>query len=946
MNSRLMSWGILLLVLSLCVQPLLSYAQGEAGSGGVGLIIENAHVKYVVGSNGKNLQFIDKQTGIDYCQKDPVQSFGRVKIRGKECEATRVQNRDGNVRIEFGESGAVAVLKTHIFQNYFTVEVLSVTGNNIEELQILNIPLSLKGSLEEPFSSCVLALNLLTNVPDLPGPMTHLRAYCYPRFGFAGAEVAVIGSPVSELRSIMKEVVSSAKDLPHSPVGGPWALDSESNRGSYLFITPTESNVEEVIKSVRDLGFDQVELHGGRAFRFGDCKLDLQYYPNDIAGLKATIEKLHSAGIKVIMHSYAFFIDKHAPWVTPIPDPRLAKDATFTLADSIDPDNKTVPVIESTNGMSSITGFFMRNSVTLQIDDELITYRGISKVPPYAFTECKRGVLGTQAAAHNSGARVHHLKECFGLFVPDPDSTLFEEVAAKNAELFNAADFDGIYLDALDGEDVLAGPENGWHYGSKFVFELWKRLNKPAMMEMSTFHHHLWYVRSRMGASDSPTRNHKKFIDMYIASTKKDRRLLLPSNMGWFAFRAWSDQQTEPTYPDDIEYLCAKALGTCSGLSINTYDPTIPLHQRLAAIVRRYENLRHENYFSESIKKRLRVPGDEFTLQQDFNGTWRFRPTDYARHKVTRVDGESNIWKVRNRYAPQPLVVRIEALMSAGDYYAEGNITLADFSKPDDFAAHDSKHGTTVGLKSMSSNAEHQDTLGYFSGYNSTGSRVGSWAKVQKEFSPPINLSNHQGLGIWVNGDGKGEVMNVQLRSPAHVSRAYGEHYILINFTGWRYFELIEPDTQHYTDCAWPYGGAYELYRESLNYSAVESLALWYNNLPPGKVVACQLRPIKAIPLSKSKIVNPTLIVNGKSISLLTEIESGCYLEFRSLSNCKLYGTQGQLLRDVKIAGEIPLVQEGDNSIEFTCKTPTCVKSRAYITVTTQGEPLLDTVMD
>ena len=57
---------------------------------------------------------------------------------------------------------------------------------------------------------------------------------------------------------------------------------------------------------------------------------------------------------------------------------------------------------------------------------------------------------------------MQHLKECFGLFVPDADSTLLSDVAAKTADLFNLGGFDMIYLDALDGEDILGGGENGW----------------------------------------------------------------------------------------------------------------------------------------------------------------------------------------------------------------------------------------------------------------------------------------------------------------------------------------------------------------------------------------------------------------------------------------------------------------------------------------------------
>ena len=56
----------------------------------------------------------------------------------------------------------------------------------------------------------------------------------------------MVGCPASELRTILKEVVRQ-EGLPYSPLGGPWALDAEENRGSYLFATVSEKNVDQWI---------------------------------------------------------------------------------------------------------------------------------------------------------------------------------------------------------------------------------------------------------------------------------------------------------------------------------------------------------------------------------------------------------------------------------------------------------------------------------------------------------------------------------------------------------------------------------------------------------------------------------------------------------------------------------------------------------------------------
>ena len=699
------------------------------------MTVENDYTKIAVAANGQTLHFIDRQSGTDYCR--PASAFASIRKDGKNHPATKASYSDGRLTLEFGESGVTAVVQVKALKRHFVVQVVSVDPEQIDELAFVNVPLTLTGALEEPFAGCALALNLKTRVRTIPQATSLLWAACYPRFGFSGAQVALIGCPYAELRNVMKEVVTAAEDLPHSSIGGPWALDGPNNYGSYLFDfgNLTEQTVDAWIELAQDLGVTQIDFHGGRSFRFGDFRPAPDLYPRGVASMKAVLDKLHAAGIQAGLHTYAMFMDKKCPYVTPIPDPRLGKDATFTLAADLAAGATEVPVAESTAGMSTITGFFVRNSVTLQIDDELITYSGVSKEPPYAFIKCTRGACGTTVTAHKKDAKVHHLRECFGRFCPDGDSTLFSEVAAKTAELYNAAGFDMIYLDALDGGDTVAGRENSWHYESKFTFEICKRLNRPAIMEMSTFHHHLWYVRARMGAWDHPTRSHKKFIDIHCQANTALRRQFLPGNIGWWAFKTWHGATAEPTHSDDIEYLCAKALANNHSLSLMGISPstvhTIPALPRLAAIVRRYESLRLANYFTKAVKQRLSVPGDEFTLFQADDGRWQFRPVNYDKHKVQGIDGTANLWTVTNPFDKQPLQLRIEPLMSVGAYDDPGSITLTDFSNADEFANRAAQPGISAGLEASADHVKigAQAQLGPRSGVYK-GGRIEPQAKV------------------------------------------------------------------------------------------------------------------------------------------------------------------------------------------------------------------------
>ena len=919
----------------------------ESGESPAAIVLENDSFRYEIAADGHNLAFIDKASGTDYLRDTVPSRVALVRTADGMIDALRAVFSDGVLTLGFGETGVEAALRVEMHARHMIMEVVSVTGGGVEELIFLHVPLSLAGSLDDPFACCALALNLQTRVPEIPGPNNFLRAMCYPRFGLEGAKVAVIGCPQAQLRDVMKDVVSAAEDIPQSDIGGPWALDAEINRGSYLFDFGhcTEETVDEWIALVKRLGLNQIDFHTGRSLRFGDYRPHPDLFPNGRASVKAVIDKLHEAGIAAGLHTYAFFIAKDTPYVTPMPDPRLGKSATFTLAEDLPADAVTVPVLESTENMSTTTGFFVRNSVTLQIGDELIIYAGLSKEPPYAFTECTRGAHDTTVSAHPKGAEVHHLLECFGLFAPDPDSTLLAEIAANTAEVYNECGFDMIYLDALDGEDVLAGHANGWHYGSKFVFEIAKRLEKPALFEMSTFHHHLWYVRARMGAWDHPNRSHKEFIDVHAAANLAGGKMFLPMNLGWWAVKVWTNPRNEPTFPDDIEYLLAKCIGTDAGLSLMGVNPTnidtIPAYQRLAPLFRRYEELRHAQHFPQSVKDELKKPGAEFTLREDAEGIPYFQRVDYAKHVIRDTKGFTNTWTSHNPFDAQPLRLRIETLMSAAPYDHPDAVVLEDFTNPaETFADFQAKDGIEGALERSTEQVINGEASGVFTAASPHATPRGSWLKYGKTYSPVVNIAQQQALGVWVHGDGQDQLLNIRLMSPSHITHGIGDHYVRVDFTGWRYFELIEHEGANITEWGWPYGGNYAIFREDINHAHIESLSLWYNNLPEGAPVTCYLSPIKALPLLDITLVNPSVTIGDATITFPVEIPTGAYLEFHGMDNCKLYGRNGEFLRDVTPEGTVPAVVPGDNPVTFGCDAPAEPNPRARVTLITLGEAI------
>ncbi len=884
----------------------------------------------------------DRRTGENLVSLGAPVTLARVTVGARTYAATALSQAGDAWMVAFGEAGVAALLRPASWGTYATLEVVSLSGP-ASELTFIDLPLTVSTHTGGSFVACALALNLQTNVVALPVPGNRWQASCVGRFGFAGAKVALIGCPPRQLRGVLQRAVREAPDVPHSPIGGPFAMGQPITQGSYLFNFGdlSEARVGAWIELAKTLGMNQIDFHGGRSFRFGDCRPNPRTYPQGLASLRRVIDRLHAAGIKAGLHTYAFFIDKKCPWVTPVPDPRLASAAVFTVARPVAADADTLVVEEPTGGVSATTGFFVRNSATLRLDQELITFTGVSAEPPWRFTGCQRGALGTRAATHTAGTGAFHLKECFGLFVPDPETSLLAEVAQRNADAYNEAGFDMMYLDALDGEDILGGAEYAWHYGSRFVWELWRRLGKPALMEMSTFHHHLWYVRSRLGAWDHPRRSHKEFIDAHVLANRECHRMFLPGQLGWWAVETWSGPQGEPTFADDIEYLMAKGLGTDTGFALMGIDPrtirTTPALGRLASTIRAYEDLRHGGRVLPAVKRRLAALQTEHTLLRGADGEPQFAPVGRTLHRVEANEGPTTAWTVNNSHAAQPLRLRVEALMAAAPYDSPTGLSLPGSALPETYAERRTATGVTVTLGAPADGPAADLPAFDFRAANGNPSARGAWCSATATFVPALDLSERPALGLWVWGDGQGELLNLQLRCPSHLVAGIGDHYVPIDFTGWRYVELIEPEGRRWADYQWPYGDLYSIYREGTVASAIASLGLWYNNLPAQGQVACRLTEVRALPLVTTRLIRPTVRVGDREVVFPVELDSGCYLELNGPDDCRVYGPRGKLLREVKLKSELPTLRPGPNELSFSCDAPGGVAARANVSVWTLG---------
>jgi hypothetical protein len=84
----------------------------------------------------------------------------------------------------------------------------------------------------------------------------------------------------------------------------------------------------------------------------------------------------------------------------------------------------------------------------------------------------------------------------------------------------------------------------------------------------------------------------------------------------------------------------------------------------MLSIIKNYETLRLENYFSEKEKAKLREPGKEYRLIQRSEGKWALVPTEYEPERVVSVaDGKDNTWIIMNNGSNPQQPIELEVKM-------------------------------------------------------------------------------------------------------------------------------------------------------------------------------------------------------------------------------------------------------------------------------------------
>ncbi|MFA6929186.1 MAG: hypothetical protein WCT05_02585, partial [Lentisphaeria bacterium] len=896
--------------------------------------------------------------------------------------ASAAEGTDKTLTLRF-ENDAEVQLDVEARVNGIRFAVRSFLGNGSKQPAVLRF--AQIAPLTDRESVCIgMSLNLKTDAADLPGIFPLLYAEAYSHFGLAGSAFIVATTLKSQLRSLMQQITQNETEhIPWMPCSGAFAKDAKEMQGSYLMSygaylpgSLTPQNLDGWIAMLKAIGITQVDFHGaeGKNFSFGDFEPYRPIFPEGRESLRAVVNRLHENGIQSILHSYSSLIDPNCTLVHPKPDPLLGYNRCFTLTSDIDATTKQIPIAEDTAEISLIHTSHFNSTRYVLWDDEIIEFTALGD---QLLDQCVRGAFGTVPAAHCKGAAGHNLKNSYGLFAPDIDGPLFHKVAQNTADCFNECGFDAIYFDALEGVNTLEGSIFLFYYSTKFVYEVAKRLHKPAGMEMSSMFHNLWYVRSRMGAWDRPSRAQKKFLDRHAEVNRASQQnTLLPQNLGWWYLGVNSAKN--PVEADRITtdvYENMGRLGLANDFSLSFQGLALEVFEkceevrRFAEMIRRYEKLRLSGKLTPQEKDC--VNDRECHLCQD--GLY---PAYYSQAVAEFQQGDAEI-VLDNPCEPQtPFLLRFEPLHNRTKNKSAVKTTkgsdapdtdqlvnpqyssLGDAEQPapekevalmpvQNFASIAVFTSRTVKAEISRQASPHGDAVRF----TATAQKPIGCARFEQRFTPPLNLQGQYGFGVWIHGDGNGEVLNFQLRSIRLQASGLCEKLVKIDFTGWKYCALIENGAAQVMEYLWPYyhrqldpemefaptefenegndwpdsmyfnnhrvtGNPCHITAELPDFTRIAVSSVWMNHLPAGKTCAVMIadwhsffteeRPVAALQMGEIRVAG---VFPPNSIA---EFSDGSWFT----------GDADSLPLALQIQGKPELLKAGKNTLRLKAEVP------------------------
>lgn len=461
-------------------------------------------------------------------------------------------------------------------------------------------------------------------------------APAYNDGGLTGSKIALFACPTEETLNTIGEI-ETTEGLPHPTINGQWVKKSPVINSSYLIMDFDEENFDECLKYTLMSGLNYL-YHSHPFASWGHFPLIKEKFPNGYDGMKACVEKAEKEGIYIGTHTLSNFINTNDPYVTPIPDKRLAKVGSSILTEGLDKVTREIE-IESPEYFNQFQNNNLRSVV---IGNEIIRYGSVSESAPWKLLDCQRGAFGTEAASHEAGETIGMLADHgYKVFLGNAD--LNKEIAENIADFMN---YTGVRMLDFDGVEGTSSTGMG-KYGEALMVSQWYNhlnsdLNSHFLVGSSRTAHYLWHIYSRMNWGEPWYAGFRESQTAYrLRNQAFYKRNLMPGMLGWF-------RMTPETTVEDIEWLMARSAGYDAGFAFVTDMNSITENgntNQIFEILNNWETARLAGVFTESQKEKMRDISTEFRLKK----------TDKNSLELTQVFSHKFKHEYKTRQPGEPL---------------------------------------------------------------------------------------------------------------------------------------------------------------------------------------------------------------------------------------------------------------------------------------------------
>ncbi len=472
-----------------------------------------------------------------------------------------------------------------------------------------------------------------------------------------GSKIALFGCPEKQALKRIGEI-ELAEGLPHPMINGIWIKQSPETGRAYLISDFDESNIDAMLTYTKQAGLMSL-YHEGPFKSWGHFILDPKKFPNGNAGMKTCVEKAAKMGLRIGTHTLTSFINTNDPYITPVPDHRLALTGSSVLTQNISDTTKEIPV-ESDEYFKNLKPSTLH---AVRIGDEIIRFREVSKDAPYKLLDCQRGAYETKASAHPKG-------EMTGMMLDYPYRTLFpnfglqQEIAGNLARFFNET---GVSQMDFDGHEGCYSSGEGDYGMQAFAEKVFRETDHTLVNGTSRSSHFYWHICNYWNWGEPWYGGFRESQGDYrLENQPLLERNYMPNMLGWFLL-------SSTTVPEDIEWMMARATGYHADFALVAAYKSLqknPNTEQLLHLINIWQEASRSGIFNADQKTRLKNPENDFHLEKG-DQEWKLFPYKKYRFEHTKQvlqPGQPTFseWEFENKDAAQSLTFTMTIMGKEG----------------------------------------------------------------------------------------------------------------------------------------------------------------------------------------------------------------------------------------------------------------------------------------